>query len=96
MGREEILEVMAKAIRSADKSYFNDDYSEQARTVMVELHRAGYAIMPHRPPDGQIDFIGENLPLGRLRAVEVIRDLCTLMVENARPSSSVSEPGRRA
>jgi hypothetical protein len=50
MGREEILEVMAKAIRSADKTYFNEDYSEQARTVMVELHRAGYAIMPHGLP----------------------------------------------
>jgi hypothetical protein len=77
-------EIIAAAIRDADKSFFNEDYMKQAGAVVTALRKAGFEIVPARPSDGLVDFACDNLPFGRLRQQDFVRDLYTTLVTNAR------------
>ncbi len=76
--------LIAKAIKDADKSIFNEDYSKQAESVVRALGRAGYEIVPQRPSPALCEYINEHLPVGRLRPGELVGRLYTMIVDNAR------------
>lgn len=77
-------DIIAKAIKDADKSFFNEDYTKQARSVMYALKKAGYEVAPIRPPEGLVEWAKENIPFGRLRPAELITQMYSMMVENVR------------
>jgi hypothetical protein len=77
-----IDEIIARAIKDADRSIFNEDYSKQAKAVTAALKKAGYAVAPVRPPDGLVEWAKENIPFGRLRPRELITQMYSLMIEN--------------
>lgn len=79
-----VRETIAEAIRSADRSFFNEDYLKQASAVTIALRKAGFEIVPRQASDGLVDFACDNLPFGRLRQEDFIRQLYTLLVENAK------------
>lgn len=77
-------DLIAKAIKDADKSYFNEDYTKQARSVMTALRKAGYEVAPVKPPAGLVEWAKDNIPFGRLRPTELIVQMYSMMVENVR------------
>ncbi|WP_431856659.1 hypothetical protein [Azospirillum sp.] len=77
-------DIIAKAIKDADKSIFNEDYTKQARAVMAALKKAGYEVAPVKPPPGLVEWAKDNIPFGRLRPTELIVQMYSMMVENVR------------
>ena len=80
----DVKEVIAAAIKKADTSMFNEDYNKQAAAVLLGLQKAGYEVVPVRPPDGLLPFVHDNMPFGRLRPSELVTQLYTLMVTNVK------------
>ncbi len=80
----DLKEIVALAIKKADTSMFNEDYNKQAAAVIQAVQKAGYEIVPVRPPEGLLPFVHENMPFGRLRPSELVTQLYTLMVTNVR------------
>lgn len=79
-----VEDIVAKAIKDADKSFFNEDYSKQARAVVSALKQAGYEVVPVKPPPLLVEWAKENIPFGRLRPSELITQMYSMMVENVR------------
>lgn len=79
-----VRDVIARAIKDADKSIFNENYGKQAEAVIAALNRAGYELVPRRPSDAFTQYMDENMPLGRLRPRELVHALYAMIVENAR------------
>ncbi|CAK0758373.1 conserved hypothetical protein [uncultured Gammaproteobacteria bacterium] len=79
-----LSDVVAEAIQKADSSYFNENYVKQANAAIQAIRKAGYEIVPVKPPEGLIAYIHENMPFGRLRPSELISQLYILMVNNVR------------
>lgn len=77
-------DIIAKAIKDADKSFFNEDYGKQAKAVVTALRKAGYEVVPVRPPDGLVEWAKENIPFGRLRPADLISQMYSMMVENVK------------
>lgn len=79
-----IVEIIAQSIKDADKSFFNEDYMKQAKSVVDGLRKAGLEVVPVKPPDELVTFASENIPFGRLRPTDFIRTMYSVMVANAR------------
>lgn len=82
-----VQDIIAQAIKSADRSLFNEDYGKQAEAVLIGLRKAGYDVVPLKPSDRLVEYISENMPFGRSRPSDLIRSLYALMVENSRRMS---------
>ena len=80
----DIRDIIAMAIKKADTSMFNEDYGKQAAAVIQAVQKAGYEIVPTKPPEGLLPYVHENMPFGRLRPSELVTQLYTLMVTNVR------------
>ncbi|HYE49536.1 MAG TPA: hypothetical protein VEB20_08095 [Azospirillaceae bacterium] len=79
-----IVETIAQSIKKADRTIFNENYTKQANAVIEGLRKAGYEVVPVRPPELLVEYAVENIPFGRLRPSDLIRTLYTTMVENCR------------
>ena len=79
-----LRDTIALAIKDADKSFFNEDYLKQAMAVIIALRKAGFEIVPNKASDGLVDLACDNLPFGRLKQQDFIRELYVLLVENSR------------
>lgn len=79
-----IVEIIAKSIKDADNSFFNEDYMKQAKSVVDGLRRAGLEVVPVKPPDELVTYASENIPMGRLRPTDFIRTMYSVMVANAK------------
>jgi hypothetical protein len=79
-----LQDTIAQAIKDADKSFFNEDYLKQAMAVIIALRKAGFEIVPNKASDGLVDFACDNLPFGRPKQQDFIRELYVLLVENSR------------
>ena len=80
----DIPTLVATAIRDADKSWFNEDYSKQAYAVLKALREAGYVICPAEVPEALVPFAIDNMPFGRMKPEDMIAQLYDLLVRNAR------------
>lgn len=81
---EPLRQVIARAIKDADKSFFNENYDRQAGAVLTAINRAGYELVPLKPSPQLSEYINNNLPVGRHRPSELVGALYTLIVANAR------------
>ena len=79
-----IQDIIAMAIKKADTSMFNENYSKQAAAVIQAVQKAGYEIVPTKAPEGLVPYVHDNMPFGRLRPSELVTQLYTLMVTNVR------------
>jgi len=78
-----LTEMIARAIRDADKRYFFEDYTTQALAVISTLRRAGLAIVPVTPSDEMVEAAKNNLTYGRQRPNEMLQGVYTSMVRFA-------------
>jgi hypothetical protein len=79
-----IRETIALSIKKADRTIFNENYSKQADAVIDGLRKAGYEIVPLKPPELLVEYAVDNLPFGRLRPADLVRTMYTVMVDNCR------------
>lgn len=84
MAVSSVIETIAQSIKHADRTFFNENYTKQAKAVVEGLRRAGYEVVPVKPPEALVDYAADNIPFGRLRQSDLIRSLYTIMVENCR------------
>ena len=91
-----IEDIIAKAIKDADKSFFNEDYAKQAKAVTAALKKAGYEVAPLKPPPGLVEWAKDNIPFGRLRPTELITQMywsrtCGASTSSGTPSATASD-----
>lgn len=84
VAQQSVVEIIARSIKDADKTIFNEDYMKQGRAVIDGLRRAGLEVVPITPPDALVTYASENIPFGRLRPTDFIRTMYSTMVANAR------------
>ncbi len=77
-------EIMALAIKSADNSWFNEDYSKQASAALAALTKAGYRLVPAKANDKLINFMLQNMPFGRMKPEDYLAEIYKLIIDNAR------------
>lgn len=80
----DLTTLIANSIKDTDKSWFNEDYTKQALGVLGELRAQGWELCPKEPPEALVTFAVDNLPFGRMKPEELIKELYKLMVSNAR------------
>jgi hypothetical protein len=66
---------IAEAIRTADSSYFNEDYNKQADAVLRAIRAGGFVLLPAEPPPEIWKSVAENMRLGRLKPEEHVKDV---------------------
>ncbi len=66
---------IAEAIRTADSSYFNEDYNKQADAVLKAIRAGGFALLPTELPPETWKNVAENMRLGRLKPEEHVKDV---------------------
>ena len=76
--------LIAKSIKSADTSWFSEDYSKQAQAVLAELRRTGWHLCPKEAPDALVEFAIDNIPFGRMKPEDMVKEMYKLLVHNAR------------
>lgn len=72
--------IIAKAIKTADKSWFNENYTKQAEAVIKTLEGAGYMVVPVKPDDKMVKAGKEAMQAGRFKSSEVVSNLYAAMV----------------
>lgn len=80
----DLTTLIAKAIKEADNSWFNEDYTKQALAVLNVLRAEGWDLCPKEPPPALITFAVDNLPFGRMKPEDLLGEMYKIMINNAR------------
>lgn len=81
---KDIAFCIARAIREADNSYFFEDYVKQAQAVVAALAKEGLVIVPLEPSEDMLTFTKENLPYGRQRPEDMLKNVYKTMIAAAK------------
>lgn len=77
---DDIHTIIAKAIRGADWTIFNENYSKQAAAVVKAVNKAGWAIVPREPDDETVKTGAEEIEIGQHKPSEIARVVYRKMV----------------
>ena len=80
---QKLKKSIAKAIREADNSWFNENYSKQADAVLKAIQAKGFVIVEADPTEAQVEAGREALTTGRYKPSEVVSKLYSVMVRAA-------------
>ncbi len=75
MIKAKLIDAMAIAIRNADSSYFNEDYTKQATAALAALEKAGFAIIKKELPDDTWEKAANAMKTGRIKPAEHVKDV---------------------
>lgn len=81
---KELSKAVAKAIRSADSSYFSEDYEKQALAALRAIDKAGYAVLPKDAPEDVYAKVAGLIPTGRMRPEELVKRIYTIAIGEIR------------
>lgn len=81
---KDIAYCIARAIREADNSYFFEDYTKQAQAVVAALAKEGLVIVPVEPSEDMLNFTKDNLPYGRQRPEDMLKNIYKTMIAATR------------
>lgn len=81
MASPSLNKLIAKAIRKTDKSYFFEDYGEQASAVISALKQQGYVIVPKEASEEMCEFAAENMTTGRMKPEQHVAHVWRTMIE---------------
>ncbi len=73
--------IIAKAIKSADSSYFWEDYSAQAKAAIRALEAAGFAIVPKDPSLPMVQAGVQAVVIGKTKPQELATQIYRGMVK---------------
>lgn len=88
--REEIEQIIAIAIRDADKSIFFENYSRQAEAVMNTLDNAGYIILPKELTPNMLRVGKDAILYGRSKPSELVQTIYKALVDSAIVKDDIS------
>lgn len=71
---------IAKAIKQADKSYFFEDYTKQARAVLSALEREGYTVVPKQPTEDMLQTGVDCIQSGSVKPQALVSRIYQAMV----------------
>lgn len=74
--------IIAKAIKKADNTYFFENYSKQANSVIRSLDEAGFKIVPKKPTKEMIKSGIWAISLGMVDAKELAKSVYEEMLDN--------------
>lgn len=81
MAKDSIRDTIARAIKDADKRWFNEDYGQQADAVMRALKENDLAIVPRQASDDMADAGMDAISFGRRRPEDLVREVFRAMVD---------------
>ncbi len=82
----DLTTLIAKTIRDADRSWFNEDYTKQAAAVLNTLRAKGYEIVPREASAELVTYAVDNMPFGRMKPDDLIRELYATIIGAAKVS----------
>ncbi len=83
MAKADLETRIAETIRSADTSYFREDYSKQARAVLAALKKDGLAIVPATATEAIAKAGVDAFPAGRVKPEDLTKHLYAAMLAAA-------------
>ncbi|MBO6835274.1 MAG: hypothetical protein RLW87_22000 [Alphaproteobacteria bacterium] len=81
---DDIHTIIAKAIKRADWTIFNENYTKQAASVIKAVNKAGWGIVPLEPDAEMLKDGREQIEIGRHKPSEVAKAVYTAMVKAGR------------
>ena len=75
-----IEKTIAQAIRKADKSYFWENYTKQARSVLKALEKAGYVVAPITPSKEMVKAGSDAIIGGKVKPSTHVTDIYQVMI----------------
>lgn len=66
MNKAQLIDKMADAIRAADNTYFNENYTRQAQAALAAIQKAGYTVIPTDYPDDIWQKAAEAMKTGKM------------------------------
>ncbi|MDX1917397.1 MAG: hypothetical protein SFT68_05390 [Rickettsiaceae bacterium] len=76
-----IIQIIAKAIKKEDRTYFFEDYTKQARAVLSALDEHDYILAPIKPSEEMIKAGVLAIKLGDIDAKKLAFDIYSKMME---------------
>lgn len=76
-------EVIARAIKEADNSYFFENYTKQANAVVKALRQNGYVIVPYYPTVDMVKAAMDELQYGTNKFTNVVMPMYLSMMKAA-------------
>ena len=77
---DDIHTLIAKAIKRADRTLFNENYTRQAAAVVEAVNKAGWGIVPLEPDPEAVKVGAGEIETGRHLPSEVARAVYKTMV----------------
>lgn len=77
---QSMKDIIAKAIKEADNSYFSEDYGKQAENV-IKCLQEHYAIVPLEPSEAMIQAGKEAITLGKNKPSQLVKTVFQQMVK---------------
>jgi hypothetical protein len=86
MNKSQIIDKMAVAIRSADSSYFNENYTKQATAAWEALEKAGYTVIPKDYPKDIWEKAADKMMTGNIKPIDHVKDVYETVLKLAAKS----------
>jgi hypothetical protein len=77
----DLIEVIAKAIRASDKTYFFENYTKQSLAVMRALAENGYWVVPITPTPKMLEAGRDSLRFGVQKSGDSLSVIYKSMIE---------------
>ena len=75
-------QLIAKAIKKADSSYFFENYDKQAKAVVQALAKEGLRVVPLSPTEDMEAAGTDAIRKGRIRPSDLVRTIYEVMVKS--------------
>lgn len=75
MSIAKLTSTIASAIQTADSSYFNEDYTKQAKAVLAAIDKAGFILLPKEYPAETWTKAADAMKTGRVKPEEHVKNV---------------------
>ena len=80
MAQKTLTDLIAHAIKDADKKYFFEDYTKQSKAVLAALRQAGFAVVPVEPTEAMLEAGKNGMRYGQQRPQDLLRAIYQSML----------------
>jgi hypothetical protein len=84
MNKAQLIDKMAVAIRSADSTYFNENYTKQAAAAFKALEKAGYTVIPTDYPKDIWQKAADAMKTGSVKPADHVKNVYETVLKLAK------------
>ena len=84
MNKAQLIDQMAIAIRSADNTYFNENYTKQAEAAFAALEKSGYAVVPSSYPQDIWQKAADKMKTGQIKPADHVKNVYETVLKLAK------------